>query len=156
MRACGTCERLVSREDKRSCIWHDCPFKTRLAETHDAAGAGTGVGGASGGHDAGGDLRGAEARQADAAEVLRSPELANTLAARGSTHGDFTCNGEIMQRLKLDMRNHPGWEKLAPFQREALEMIQHKVGRILCGNPNFADHWHDIAGYAKLAEERCA
>jgi hypothetical protein len=39
---------------------------------------------------------------------------------------------------------------LNPSQREALDMIQHKIGRILAGNPNHHDHWHDIAGYATL------
>lgn len=82
-------------------------------------------------------------------------ELNSTLAERGTTHGDFTENGKVMQQLKLVMRAQPGWDRLTPAQCEALEMIQHKIGRILCGDPNFKDHWHDIAGYAKLAEERC-
>ena len=33
-------------------------------------------------------------------------------------------------------------------------MIVHKIARILAGDPNHADHWHDIAGYAILVEER--
>ena len=77
------------------------------------------------------------------------------LNERGSTHGDFKENGAIMQALKDAMRQHFGWSKLEPYEREALEMIQHKVGRILCGNHKFFDHWRDIAGYAKLVEERC-
>jgi hypothetical protein len=77
------------------------------------------------------------------------------LNERGSTHGDFTENGKIMQSLKVLMREHWGWSKLDTSQREALEMIQHKIGRILCGNNNYFDHWRDIAGYAKLIEERC-
>ena len=77
------------------------------------------------------------------------------LNERGSTHGDFKENGAIMQTLKEAMRQHFGWDKLEPYEREALEMIQHKVGRILCGNHKFYDHWRDIAGYAKLVEERC-
>lgn len=36
-------------------------------------------------------------------------------------------------------------------QREAMEMIVHKIGRIIHGNPHEADHWRDIAGYALLA-----
>lgn len=35
-----------------------------------------------------------------------------------------------------------------------LEMIAHKVGRILAGNPHFEDHWADIAGYARLSADR--
>lgn len=39
-------------------------------------------------------------------------------------------------------------------QVEALEMIAHKIGRIINGDPNYADSWHDIAGYAKLVADR--
>jgi hypothetical protein len=43
------------------------------------------------------------------------------------------------------------------MQREALDMILHKIARIVNGNPNETDHWHDIAGYATLVEQRaCA
>lgn len=76
-----------------------------------------------------------------------------TLNSRQSTHGDFVTNGLIMQTLKNDMRLFGvNWDKLDPHQAEALEMIQHKIGRILSGNPNEPDHWHDIAGYATLVE----
>lgn len=37
--------------------------------------------------------------------------------------------------------------------KEALEMIQTKVGRILTGDPTHRDSWHDIAGYAVLIEQ---
>lgn len=33
-------------------------------------------------------------------------------------------------------------------------MIFNKVARILNGNPNYADSWVDIAGYAKLVSDR--
>jgi len=77
------------------------------------------------------------------------------LAARGQTHGDFSDNARIMQNLKREMEAEHGWSKLSDVQREALHMIQHKVGRIISGNPNFRDHWDDIAGYARLVAERC-
>jgi hypothetical protein len=35
-----------------------------------------------------------------------------------------------------------------------LEMIAHKIGRVLAGDPNHADHWDDIAGYARLVARR--
>ena len=31
-------------------------------------------------------------------------------------------------------------------------MIQHKIARVLNGDPNYPDNWHDIAGYARLVE----
>ena len=46
------------------------------------------------------------------------------------------------------------WKSLSEVQKEALEMIQHKIGRILAGNPDHKDHWDDIAGYAKLVSDR--
>lgn len=77
-----------------------------------------------------------------------------TLATRASSHGDFIENGEIMQDLKVVCRAAPNWKKfeLKAYQKEAIDMICHKLGRILCGDPNFVDHWHDIAGYATLVE----
>ena len=59
----------------------------------------------------------------------------------------------ISQQLKAVMREH-GLLELAPDQIEALEMIAHKIARILNGNPDTHDHWHDIAGYATLVANR--
>ena len=33
-------------------------------------------------------------------------------------------------------------------------MIFHKIGRIINGDPDYADSWHDIAGYAQLVANR--
>lgn len=79
-------------------------------------------------------------------------DVNNTLNERGSTHGEFNVSARTVQTLKRAMRNSPNWEKLADSQKESLEMIQHKIGRILHGNPNHADSWHDIAGYATLID----
>ena len=87
--------------------------------------------------------------------LANDPSRPALLNVRGSTHGDFAENGKIMQALKEIMRCHQKWDRLEPYKREALEMIQHKIGRILCGDDSFYDHWRDIAGYAKLCEERC-
>jgi hypothetical protein len=38
--------------------------------------------------------------------------------------------------------------------REALEMVAHKIGRILNGDPKYHDSWHDIIGYTKLVADR--
>ncbi len=81
------------------------------------------------------------------------PDITATLAERGNSHGDFRENGSVMQHLKEVVRSERNWSQLPPYQREAIEMIIHKLGRILCGNSNFTDHWHDIAGYATLVEK---
>ncbi len=80
-------------------------------------------------------------------------EVDNILTERRSQHGDFTCHARITQDLKRVMAAEYTTSHTA-IQREALEMIQHKIGRILAGNPNHQDHWHDIAGYAKLVADR--
>ena len=80
----------------------------------------------------------------------------NTLAERGARYGAFGGHACITQKLKRAMHNHDrnkGWDRLNASQKEALEMIVHKIGRILNGDPNYADSWHDIAGYAKLVED---
>lgn len=76
-----------------------------------------------------------------------------TVEERGSRYGAFKDGADIMQSLKTVMRDTPNWSSLTPSQREALEMIQHKIGRILNGDPNYTDSWHDIQGYARLVEE---
>ena len=81
------------------------------------------------------------------------------LSERGKTHGDFTIHAGITQELKDTMRlyNEEKWRNvLTSPMRESLEMIAHKIGRILAGDPNFRDHWDDIAGYATLVAERCS
>lgn len=75
-----------------------------------------------------------------------------TLADRGEQYGAFKDHAEIAQALKKVAFNQDGYERLSADQREALDMIFHKIARILNGNPNLADSWHDIAGYARLSE----
>lgn len=75
-----------------------------------------------------------------------------TLAERGTRYGDFNEHARITQNIKSAMRDSPNWSKLSPAQKEALEMNAHKVGRILNGDPNYVDSWHDIVGYTRLVE----
>ncbi|WQY91060.1 hypothetical protein [Salmonella phage ZBSTP8] len=72
------------------------------------------------------------------------------ITERGSRYGKFKDGAEIMQELKGVMRDVDGWHNLTPSQREALDMIQHKIWRILNGDPTYDDSWKDIAGYATL------
>ena len=78
------------------------------------------------------------------------------LAERNGTHGDYADHAAITQHLKAVMRSHVGWLRLNDMQAESLEMIAHKIGRILAGKPDFEDHWTDIAGYARLVSQRLA
>lgn len=79
--------------------------------------------------------------------------VAETLKERGNRYGEFPRHAEITQSIKRAMQVG-NWPILADDQRECLEMIAHKIGRILNGDPNYADSWHDIAGYAKLVDDR--
>lgn len=79
--------------------------------------------------------------------------VTSTLAERGSRYGSFDGQSVITQQLKRVMRAHDGWSNLSDAQKEALEMIAIKIGRILNGDPNYADSWYDIAGYAELIDK---
>lgn len=84
----------------------------------------------------------------------KSTDVDATLNQRGQRYGEFKTHAQITQDLKEVMRLTDNWERLESFQIEALEMIAHKIGRILNGDPNYDDSWVDIAGYAKLVADR--
>lgn len=83
-------------------------------------------------------------------------DITSTLQERGARYGRFTGHAEITQALKriigeaLVVRGR----SLSPDQQEALDMIAHKIGRIVNGDPDYSDSWHDIAGYAQLVADR--
>jgi hypothetical protein len=78
------------------------------------------------------------------------------LNKRGKTHGDYIVHAEITQDLKRVMRHHVAGldRRLDDDMQETLDMIAHKIGRIIAGNPAEPDHWRDIAGYAQLVANR--
>lgn len=79
-----------------------------------------------------------------------------TLAERGRRYGDFADHARIAQDLQDAMRYKTNWGGLSPVQKQALTVIADKIARILSGDPNYGDNWHDIQGYARLVEERLA
>lgn len=93
--------------------------------------------------------------------LLPVPEVPVTsvdtvLNDRAKDYGKFIEGAEIMQMLKRLVHNYieDRGTPLAFDQREAIDMIIHKLGRIINGNPDKVDHWTDIAGYAKLVADR--
>jgi hypothetical protein len=76
------------------------------------------------------------------------------LTERGKRYGLFKDHANITQQLKGVMFGFNPSLRLENDQKEALEMIAHKIGRIINGDPNYADSWIDIAGYAKLVADR--
>jgi hypothetical protein len=83
-------------------------------------------------------------------------EVDAILDSRAKDYGKFIEGAEIMQMLKrlvhnyIEKRDTP----LAFDQREAIDMIIHKLGRIINGNPDKVDSWRDVAGYATLVADR--
>lgn len=90
--------------------------------------------------------------------------IQDTLQERGNRYGDFTDHAALCQQLVSTMQTFkpamtpagadPKWNLLSHVQRQALTVIADKIARILSGDPNYADNWHDIQGYAKLVEDR--
>ena len=82
--------------------------------------------------------------------------ITEILDERGKRYGKFKSHAEISQRLKYTVADALSNRKgvLADDQREALDMICHKIARIVNGDPDYADSWIDIAGYAQLVANR--
>lgn len=76
--------------------------------------------------------------------------MSKLLEQRGQNYGDFSGQASISQGLKDVARNGVQYDSLKPFQKESVEMILHKIARIVNGNPNYIDSWRDIIGYAQL------
>jgi hypothetical protein len=86
--------------------------------------------------------------------VTTSPNLGDTLAQRGTRYGEFKDQAVYAQGMADLARTSPNWNRMAPDQREGLSIIFNKVARILNGDPDYSDSWHDIAGYATLVDKR--
>lgn len=83
-------------------------------------------------------------------DFILSTDVQKVLEERGSRYGTFKGHASIAQDLKRIMRSAPSYIKMDNSQVEAMEMIMHKIARILNGDPNYDDSWVDIAGYSKL------
>lgn len=76
------------------------------------------------------------------------------IVERGKTHGDYSVHAKVAQDIEAVIEIY-ATPKHNHMMRESLHMIAHKIGRIMAGDPDFRDHWDDIAGYAKLVADRC-
>lgn len=87
-------------------------------------------------------------------------DVRQILDERGARYGEFKDHAKLCQTLKLTMKQHrnsvglTAWRHLHDDQRQALEVIQDKVARILNGDPDYLDNWDDISGYATLVADR--
>ena len=89
-----------------------------------------------------------------APEPVAEEQIEKILNKRAEQYGDYASKAQFIQGVKYLMRTGPSWEAMDADMRESLEMIAHKMGRILYGNPTHKDNFLDIAGYAKLVADR--
>lgn len=78
--------------------------------------------------------------------------IEETLKTRGNVHGDFVSSAVFKDAVGKIIRMTPNYDRMDAACHQAMFMIVEKMGRILYGDPIFADHWHDISGYAKLID----
>ena len=88
-------------------------------------------------------------------EQVRKQTIEATLAERQAQYGCFEdvarTTGKIMEALSEVRVN--GLNDLPYPHRMALYMIASKMARIVNGDYNHKDGWHDIGGYSKLIED---
>lgn len=84
-----------------------------------------------------------------------SMSVNETLKERDGRYGAYAGQCRITQHLMSVIQASPNWRSglLQQTQRESLHMIASKIARILNGDPDYIDSWHDIAGYATLEEQ---
>jgi len=77
------------------------------------------------------------------------------ICARKPVHGEYSNVVAKAQAIKRAiLMGGGGCGPLTDLHLESIEMIATKLARICCGDPNFRDHWDDIAGYATLVSDR--
>ena len=88
-------------------------------------------------------------------EQVRQQSIEATLAERQSTYGSFEDVAFVTENIMsvLGRVRVNGLSELPHTHRMALYMIASKMARIVNGDFNHLDSWHDIGGYAKLVEK---
>jgi hypothetical protein len=89
-------------------------------------------------------------------EITMEPDETNVdaiLGERGNRYGTFESNAKTCQLLKNVLHSQEGWYRLSYVQREAVEMMMHKISRLVNGDATYLDTVIDIAGYNQLMLE---
>lgn len=76
------------------------------------------------------------------------------LNERGSRYGNYLTQATIAEALWVNLADALVKKEVAADQANALHMICTKLARIVNGDPDYADSWRDIAGYATLVADR--
>ena len=101
----------------------------------------------------------ASAEQYRQAEVLPfiddepKSEIEQTLAQRQSQYGCFEDVAFVTQGM-IELMRKCNYDKMPASHQMALSMICSKMARIVNGDFNFIENWHDISGYATLVENK--
>lgn len=82
--------------------------------------------------------------------MVQETEL--VLKERGARYGNYLEQTKISRKLLGVIANHK--PVMESDQEDALMMIAVKISRILNGDPDYADNWRDISGYATLVANR--
>lgn len=88
-------------------------------------------------------------------------DIETILKDRGEMYGPFEDHARITQELKAvvygRLRSNEQFNAAEHSDRvvvrEGIDMICHKLGRIVNGDPFYNDSWDDIAGYARLVSK---
>ena len=76
-----------------------------------------------------------------------------TLEQRRSRYGKFKDVASTTYALQEILRDAKSYKHMSDDQVIALDMICNKMARIVNGDFNFIESWHDISGYATLVEQ---
>lgn len=82
-----------------------------------------------------------------------SDDVDKILSERGAQYnlnGGYPDHAELTQAMKNACRNHRGWATVPSMMQESIDMILHKIARVINGNPYYPDNWVDIEGYSRL------
>ncbi len=81
---------------------------------------------------------------------MSEQNMQQLLNERGKRYGEYREHARITQAIKRAMADSPNWGILSDDKRETLDMLAHKLGRILNGDPEYEDSWIDCVGYITL------
>jgi hypothetical protein len=84
-------------------------------------------------------------------EVSLTSSINDTIREREQRYGSLDRVSLVSQLLKEiihDTQYRGLRSQFHYLHEEALDMICHKLARIICGDPNYADSWHDLGGFA--------
>ncbi len=73
---------------------------------------------------------------------------------RAEKYGDFRDQARLAINLKDIVHGGRSYEYMPSYMKESLDMICHKIARIVNGDPRYLDSWVDLVGYAQLARDR--